>query len=475
MVRSQFTSRALLALVITAIPISACGDEDHFSPLPRRQSAAGNNTAVGGGPTTSSPHLTTVSEHVDSLAEELWPISTEIHENPELGYQEVRAHDLLTAYVASKPGWEVTRSAFGLDTAFVAVFDGGHGGGPVVSFNAEYDALQGLGHGCGHNLIAAASVAGALAAAEVMRREALPGRVVLFGTPAEESLGGKVRMLEAGAFSQHDVDISIMAHPGPGGDATDAAYTFAMATDRFDVEYHGRPAHAAASPWLGVNAQDAIALAYSALGLMRQQSRPADRVHGRIATADGAVNIIPDSAAAVFQVRSDTTENLAPLIERFEKAMEAGAVGTGATMNLTMRPHGYSDMVNNDVLTRHYREWFDGSIPSADEEKLNGPSGSTDQGNVSHEFPALHASFGIFGEDGEPATASLHSEGFREAAKTRKSFDKALKAAKALAGTAVDVLTVEGLLDEVKKEFEQSTNKEVARRLAKLRRRMIKQ
>ncbi|KAI6383286.1 hypothetical protein MCOR25_000205 [Pyricularia grisea] len=473
MVRAHFTSRALLALLITAIPISACGDEEHLlSPLPRRQTAD-NNTSVGG-PTTSSPHLTTVSDHVDSLAEELWPISTEIHENPELGYEEFLAHDLLTTYVASKAGWEVTRSAFGINTSFVAVFDGGHGAGPVVSFNAEYDALQGLGHGCGHNLIATASVAGALAAAEVMRRESLPGKVVLFGTPAEESLGGKVRMLEAGAFSQHDIDVSIMAHPGPGGDASDAAYTFAMATDRFDVEYHGKQAHAAASPWLGVNAQDAIALAYSALGLMRQQNRPSDRVHGRIATADGAVNIIPDSASAVFQIRSDTTENLAPLIERFEKAMEAGAMGTGATMNLTMRPYGYSDMVNNDVLTKHYREWFDGSIPTA-EEKLKGAGGSTDQGNVSHDFPALHAFFGIFGEDGEATTASVHSEGFREAAKTRKSFDKALKAAKALAGTAVDVLTVEGLLDEVKKEFQQSTKKEVAQRLARLRRRMIKQ
>ncbi|KAH8847184.1 hypothetical protein MCOR07_004135 [Pyricularia oryzae] len=473
MVRAHFTSRALLALLITAIPISACGEEEHFSPLPRRQSA-GNSTGVVGGPTTSSPHLTTVSEHIDSLAEELWPISTEIHENPELGYEEVRAHDLLTTYVASKPGWEVTRSAFGLDTSFVAVFDGGHGAGPVVSFNAEYDALQGLGHGCGHNLIATASVAGALAAAEVMRRESLPGKVVLFGTPAEESLGGKVRMLEAGAFAEHAIDISIMAHPGPGGDAGDAAYTFAMATDRFDVEYHGQPAHAAASPWLGVNAQDAIALAYAALGLMRQQSRPADRVHGRIATAPGAVNIIPDSAGAVFQIRSDTTENLAPLIERFEKAMEAGALGTGATMNLTMRPYGYSDMLNNDVLARHYREWFDGAIPTADEEKLSGPGGSTDQGNVSHDFPALHAFFGIFGDDGAPATASVHSEGFREAAKTRKSFDKALKAAKALAGTAVDVLTVEGLLDEVKEDFEQNNKKDVAQRLARLRRRMIK-
>ncbi|KAF5227877.1 hypothetical protein FAUST_11481, partial [Fusarium austroamericanum] len=159
----------------------------------------------------ASPYTDTVSKYVDSLDKELWSINKNIHDNPELGYKEFKAHKLLTAYMKKQKGWKVTDTVGGIDTAFMAVFEG-TGDGPVVSFNAEYDALEGLGHACGHNLIATASLGGALAAAEIMREEKLGGKVILFGTPAEESFGGKVKMLEAGVFKDAKIDISLISH-----------------------------------------------------------------------------------------------------------------------------------------------------------------------------------------------------------------------------------------------------------------------
>jgi hypothetical protein len=163
-------------------------------------SAASSPKALVPRQTNSTSHyLDNVSDYVDSIYEDLWTINKEIYGNPELGYEEFEVHDLLTSFMEEQDGWNVTRSVGGVETAFKAVFDG-EVEGPVVSFNAEYDALPELGHACGHNLIATASIGGALAAAEVMRDEGLPGKVILFGTPAEESLGGKIKMHEAGIF-----------------------------------------------------------------------------------------------------------------------------------------------------------------------------------------------------------------------------------------------------------------------------------
>lgn len=392
---------------------------------------------------------------IDEYHDDLWEISSEIHKNPELGWEEEFAHDLLTTYLEAQEGWNVTRSVKGIETAFVAVF-AGSGDGPVVSFNSEYDALPNLGHACGHNLIATASLGAALAAAEVMRRESLPGKVVLFGTPAEESFGGKVVMQSAGVFADEGIDVSLMAHPG---NRPDSQYMITHATDRCDVEFHGKTSHAAAAPWQGVNAQDALLLANSCVAYLRQQRRPTDRMHGIITSGGTSINVIPDLATGSYQLRAKTQEELAELTESFVNCFEAGALGTGAELNFTMRPNGYADMVNNDVLARAYGAYLGEqgvTMPDPELERLKDPSGSTDQGNISYDVPAIHPSFQIFHENGTAPTGAPHTAEFERAAGTKRSFEKTLLVAKGMAGVAVDVLTVDGMLEKIREEFEQT-------------------
>lgn len=214
-------SLGLLALILSQHTVVATGT----SRLVPRQ----NNG------TTFSPHFTAISNYIDSITDDLSSINTEIHSNPELGYEEVKAHDLLTSFMEKQEGWNVARSVGNISTAFMAIFNG-NGDGPVVGFNAEYDALPGLGHACGHNLIATASLGGALAAAQIMRSQSLGGKIVLFGTPAEESLGGKVKMLEAGVFNDAKIDVSLISHPTSGADNP---YMITTSTDRVDVTYTG--------------------------------------------------------------------------------------------------------------------------------------------------------------------------------------------------------------------------------------------
>nr|XP_036582679.1 metallopeptidase [Colletotrichum truncatum]KAF6791470.1 metallopeptidase [Colletotrichum truncatum] len=403
------------------------------SVLPRQTNGSSSET---------SPYFQAVSDYLDSIVDDLWPINKEIHDNPELGYEEVKAHKLLTDFMESHEGWNVTRSIYNISTAFVAVFEGS-GEGPIVSFNAEYDALPGLGHACGHNLIATASVGGALATAEIMRSENLPGKVILFGTPAEESLGGKVKLHEAGAFRDHNIDISLITHPTNGGDSP---YMITTSTDRFE---------------------DALILANNAIALLRQQTQPTDKIHGIITSAGSRINVIPALAEASFQIRSADNVALEEWMERVMKCFEAGALATGAELNLTMRPYGYDNMVSNDILASTYSKYFTelgGEVPSAEIDKLRDPSGSTDQGNLSHDFPSISPYFGITNENGSVPDGGPHTTAFEVAAGSRAAFDKSITVAKSIAGVAVDVLTVEGLLDKIKEEFESTQDKRRKRR-----------
>ncbi|KAK3332912.1 hypothetical protein B0T19DRAFT_381528 [Cercophora scortea] len=398
---------------------------------------------------TQLPYLDDISRHVDSIADSLWPVNKKIHDCPELGYEEVIAHEALTSFMESQPGWTVTRSAYGLKTAWVAVYDSKKKG-PVVSFNAEMDALPGIGHACGHNLIASASVAAALATADVMTRHRLNGKIVLFGTPAEEGGGGKIALLSAGAYSSHKVDISILAHPGT---ARDSALVRTTAYMRFRVAYTGREAHAAAEPWKGINALDALITAYNAVSALRQQTMPGDVIQGHITDGGAVPNIIHAHAAGVFVVRAKTQARLDVLRRKVEACFAAGATATGAEMRIT--PLGaYADHVPSRLLGARYAACFNALSPPVriikdqDVDEINGATmASSDQGDVSYAVPSLMPGFSIAGESGP------HTPGFAEAAGTREAFERALRAAKALAGTAVDVLSVEGLREEVWEEW----------------------
>lgn len=398
-------------------------------------------------------HIDAISEYVDSIQEHLWNISKTIHENPELGNKEVKAHDLLTSFMEAQDGWNVTRSLYNISTSFSAVFEGS-GDGPVVSFNSEYDALPNLGHACGHNLIATVGVTGALATAKIMKEQNLPGKVILFGTPAEESLGGKVDMLEAGIFDDYAIDISLIAHPTNG---PDTPYMRTFSTSRLDLEYHGKTAHASAAPYEGINAQDALVLAYNAISMLRQQSQRTDQIHGIITSGGTSINVIPELASASFQLRAQDDADLASWAGRILKCFDAGALATGAELNLTMRDNSYSAMISNDVLAASWSKYFSalgGEVPDPVLDRIKAQAGSTDQGNISKRFPSIQPLFQIFNENGSVPTGGAHTAPFEVAAGSRRSFEKALMAAKGLAGVAVDILSVDGMLDAVKAELD---------------------
>ncbi|KAI8957672.1 hypothetical protein F5Y11DRAFT_74385 [Daldinia sp. FL1419] len=397
-------------------------------------------------------YLGEISNFIDSIADELWPVNKKIHDNPELGYKEFIAHETLTKFMASKPGWKVTPSAYGLDTAWVAVFDSGKKG-PVVSFNVEMDALDGIGHACGHNLIATASVAGGLATAEIMEEHQLSGKVVVFGTPAEEGGGGKIKLLKAGAYRDYNVDINLISHPGI---VKDTALMRTSAYTAFKVEYFGREAHAAASPWLGINALDALITSYNALSVLRQQTMPGDVIQGNITDGGVRPNIIHAYTAGNFVTRANTQGRVEELKKKVDACFEAGATATGARLKMT-HVQSYADHVPNRVLGASYRKHFNAlsppqPIPGNDnlDEAGGRTMASTDQGDISYAMPSLSAGFAI---PPGPGGNGPHNPEFAKAAGTRVAFERCLRVGKALAGTAVDVLMQDGLLEEVKKEW----------------------
>ncbi|KAK5994821.1 Xaa-Arg dipeptidase [Cladobotryum mycophilum] len=396
--------------------------------------------------------LDDISKTVDGLAEEFWPINKKIHDNPERGFKEVIAHDILTRFMGAQDGWSVTPSAYGMPTAWVAVYDTGKNG-PVVSFNAEMDCLPAIGHACGHNLIATASVVGAVATAEVMKRYNVAGKVVLFGTPAEEGGGGKIKLLKAGAYSDHKVDVSLISHPGI---FPDAALMRTASYFQFKVEYFGRETHAAANPWLGINALDALVAGYSNVALLRQQIMPSDRVQGRITNGGLAPNIIHAYTAAIFVVRSDTQKRLDELKEKVYDCFRAGALATGARVVITDR-WGYQNHIPNRPMGRSYTQYFNALNPPTkvsedpDTDLIRGEiQASTDQGDISHAMPSLSVSFSI--QPG-PLGQGPHNPEFAESTGTIDAYNRTLRVAKGLAGVAMDVLTTKGLLEEIKNDW----------------------
>ncbi|KAI6843468.1 hypothetical protein KC342_g991 [Hortaea werneckii] len=381
--------------------------------------------------------LQTTSQYVDSLSAELRTVSLTIHDDPELQYKEHHAHAVLTEYMNEKPGWVVTPFCYGIETAFVAVFDSGKKG-PTVSFNAEYDALKGIGHACGHNLIAVASVAGALATAHLVAQKGLSGKVILFGTPAEEGGGGKIKLLDAGAYDQHGVDISLISHPGI---TPDAALVRTAAYTAFKLEYFGKEAHAAARPWDGINALDALITAYNAISVLRQQTEPGDIIQGMITNGGLRPNIIHAYSAGRFVVRSSTRARRDALLKRVQACFEAGSTATGAELKVT-RGGSYDDHMPNKALGRSYRHFFNrlgGNIPREEVDYLESATmASTDQDDQGNQL-------------GGP-----HTPDFEKAARTQEAHEKAMRVSKALAATAGDVLTRPELLREIRREFEEN-------------------
>ena len=344
---------------------------------------------------------TRVEDTVTRRRGDLIELSHDIHGEPELAFAEHRSC-AKTQALAAERGFEVTTSAGGLDTAFRAVYGSGS---LVVGVCAEYDALPGIGHACGHNIIAASAVGTALALADVA--DDLDLTVVLLGTPAEEAGGGKVLMLEAGLFD--DIAATVMLHPGP----LDIAAARSLALSQVAVSYVGRESHAAVAPHLGINAADAVTVSQVAIGLLRQQLAPGQMVHGIVTDGGQASNVIPAHAEMQYTMRADDAAGLAALEARMADCFLAGAVGTGCDYDITATEPPYLELTPDGWLAETFRAEMQrvGRSPVGRELEVALPLGSTDMGNVTQVMPGIHPIVGI-----DANGASVHQPGFAAAA-----------------------------------------------------------
>ena len=386
-------------------------------------------------------HFKTVaSVAIDSTQEELGNLSGEIWKNPELGLKEHKAHELLTTFLEKK-GFTVERSYTGIETAFKATFGSGR---PNVCVICEYDALPEIGHACGHNLIAEAGVAAGLGLKSALESEDAPkGMVTIMGTPAEESEGGKVYLIENGEFEA--IDLAMMVHPSPFSELKMGAY----ACIDWKITYTGKAAHAAAFPWEGVNALDAAVLAYNSISVLRQQMKPNCRVHGVVTNGGAKPNIIPEKTELLYMIRGYKKQETLELCTRVRACFESAATATGCQVTIEEVSKFFEDMNSNDTLAKLFHSNIQ-NLGVQDMVESTNEIGSTDMGNVSYVVPSIHPCYAI--GSGEVN----HTREFTAVANTPEAHRATLTAAKAMAHTCIDVLTTDGLLEEIKKNFNET-------------------
>jgi amidohydrolase len=360
---------------------------------------------------------------IDLKRELLLTVSHSIHSTPEENFAEHHAHGLLTEALSSN-GFRVTPGAYGMPTAFEARIGSGS---PTVAVFCEYDALPGIGHACGHNIIAAAGLGAALGAAQVV--DELGGQLVVLGSPAEEGGGGKVFMIERGALE--GVDAAMMVHPAD----VDLRWMSTIAVQQLKATWHGQSAHAAAHPWDGRNALDAAVLGYMNVAALRQHIRPEERLHGIFTNGGDKPNIVPSTAAMHWFLRAGDLQRLEALKPRVLAALEAGAVATGCTFDYDWIEPAYADLVRNDPFEELYannsRTLGREVLPPADGTAV---VGSTDMGNVSHIVPSIHPMVAV-----APRGVGIHTERFADYAASAEGDAGVMDGAKAMAMTAIDL------------------------------------
>lgn len=399
----------------TESPSSASSEKaalsQHFTPAPL--SAAGPPSYTPTFEPLDVEQVKTLERAIDAVNSELRDMSLKIQDLAELGMHEHKTHDLMTAYMEKK-GFKVTRHAYGMKTAWEAVYEYGKGG-KCVGFNSEMDALPSIGQACGHNLIAIAGVAAALSVKAALEEHDVAGKVILLGTPAEEGSGGKCILLDAGAYKP--MDVCLMLHPAP---QSSIEPTTAVTT--LEVTFEGHTAHAAAGPWEGINAQDAAVLAYTNCSALRQQLHPSYRLHGIImqdsegSQTGWAQNVIPGKSHTRFGMRCPTVAELELLKPRVANCFKAAALATGCKITSWEWPMMYKDLRNNATLGAEYMDYMSSKhgvvFPTEPPAQLGG---STDFGDVTYAVPALHPMFGI--PTAGPGSGN-HTIGFTKAAAT---------------------------------------------------------
>jgi len=377
-----------------------------------------------------------VCAEVDNIRDRLIAVSRDIHDHPELSFEEYRASRRL-AEELEKEGFDVALGVGGLDTAIKAKYPRSSGDGPCVAIFGEYDALPEIGHACGHNLIAAAGLGAVIALGRV--KNECPGTLLFFGTPAEERGGGKVILLREGVFS--DVDVAMMVHPAN----QTRVYMRGLAAIEVKIEFFGKAAHAAGAPEKGINALNAVIQTFCLIDAMRQHIKDEARIHGIITDGGARPNIVPEHSAAIFYVRARERGYRDELVKKVRQCVEGAAHATGCSYTFEAT-NALDEIKKSDYLIELFSKNL--SRLNIQQDALPELAASTDMGNVSQVIPSIHPLFKICREEVVP-----HTKEFAEAAISEQGHAAMLQAAKAMAMTAIDLFTNPDAVKRIKDEF----------------------
>ncbi len=376
-----------------------------------------------------------IKDRVESQRQQLIQLSLNIHDNPELGFEEEKASAWLASYLEDS-GFHVERGIAGLATAFRATYGQGS---PTIALLAEYDALPKIGHACGHNIIGVSAVGAAVASKAIIDK--LGGSVVVMGTPGEEVFGGKIDMVKAGTFKE--IDVAMLVHPEVRNMPTEEA----LACSSLEVEFFGRPAHAAGQPHKGINALDAMILAFTSINSLRQHIRGDARIHGIITDGGEAPNIVPAHSAAVFLIRALDYDYLAELNDKVLNCFTGASIASGARLEYRWRDRTYAPMKSNMTLAGLFKQNLESLGRQVETCDPQFGMGSTDMGNVSQVVPSIHPTIAI-----APREVLIHTPEFAAAAASQAGQQGLMDAAKAMTMTVVDILQP-GTIDKIRQEF----------------------
>lgn len=379
-----------------------------------------------------------IDEIINKLEPELKHINEEIYKNPELGNEEYNSCKIHTR-ILEKYGFIVEKNYIGVETGFKAVYESNKEG-PTIAYLSEYDALPGIGHGCGHNILGTTSTGAGIVLKEII--DELGGRVFVFGTPAEETSGAKVVYANGGAFDE--VDIALVAHPSNIYSKSGKS----LAMEAIQFEFAGKTSHAAAAPEKGINALDAVINTFNNINALRQQIRSSARIHGIITEGGKAANIVPDYCVAQFYVRAQTKTYLQELIKKVKNCAEGASLAAGTELTISNYEYSYDNLITNEKLS----EVFTQNLKDLDVKVIldaNEELGSLDAGNVSHKCPTIHPYFDITGDE----NIASHTIEFAKKTLTPYAYENMKITIKALVLTAVDVIKKTDLLKEIKEEF----------------------